>query len=234
MFLWLFCGKGAARCTQSRGLVEKDACVLMAVRSSRSAAMTQVQQLRQRERRRHRRSQALLVVLPLVVVLGLAAGAAFVVRSPSAPTSASGGVQSFTAQRDHVPGAVAYAQTPPAGGKHSATWLNCGIYTQPVPNENAVHDLEHGAVWITYRPGLPAADIARLTALATGQSYLTLSPYPGLPAPVVVSAWGKQLRLTSARDAKLAGFISTYRQSPNAPEPGAPCTGGVGSPAGVR
>lgn len=196
--------------------------------------MTQVQQLRKRERRRHRRSLALLVVLPLVVALGLAAGAAVVVHGEGAPTSAPNGVQSFTQQRDHVQGAVAYRQTPPAGGKHSATWLNCGIYTQPVPNENAVHDLEHGAVWITYRPGLPAADMTRLTALATGQSYLTLSPYPGLPAPVVVSAWGKQLRLTSARDGRLAGFIGTYRQSPKAPEPGAPCTGGVGSPAGAR
>lgn len=206
----------------------------MSARSSHSVAMTQVQQVRRRELRRHRQRRVLLMGGSLFLVFGLAAGATLMVRSGSAPTSTPDGVRSFPEQRDHVQGAVAYAQTPPAGGKHSATWLNCGIYTQPVPNENAVHDLEHGAVWITYRPGLPAADVARLTAVAAGQSYVTLSPYPGLPAPVVVSAWGKQLRLPSARDAKLTGFIKTYRQSANAPEPGAACTGGVGSPAGVR
>lgn len=196
--------------------------------------MAQVHQLRQREQRHRRRHRVLLALLSLVVVVGLAAGVTVAVRTGNGSTSAPNGVQSFTEQSNHVQGAVVYPQTPPAGGNHSATWLNCGIYTQPVPNENAVHDLEHGAVWITYRPGLPAADITRLTARSAGQSYLLLSPYPGLPAPVVVSAWGKQLRLTSANDPRLAGFIQTYRQSANAPEPGAPCTGGVGSPAGVR
>ncbi len=205
----------------------------MSARSSHSVAMAHVQQLRHKELRRHRQRRVLFVGGSLLLVVGLTAGAV-VVRSGNAPTSAPNSVRSFTEQRDHVRGAVAYAQTPPAGGKHNATWLNCGIYTQPVPNENAVHDLEHGAVWITYRPGLPAADIARLTAVATGQSYVTLSPYSGLPTPVVVSSWGKQLRLDSTGDPRLAGFIKTYRQSANAPEPGAACTGGIGSPAGVR
>ena len=82
-------------------------------------------------------------------------------------------------------GTVNYPQTPPAGGDHNPTWLNCGIYTSPVPNENAVHDLEHGAVWITYQPTLAKADIAKLTKFAKGQTYLDLSPYPNLPAPVV-------------------------------------------------
>jgi hypothetical protein len=47
---------------------------------------------------------------------------------------------------------------------------------------------------------------------------------------VVASAWGKQLRLTGAADQRLAAFITSYRQSPAAPEPGAPCAGGIGTP----
>src|SRR5438093_3047791 len=59
---------------------------------------------------------------------------------------------------NHARGPVAYSVTPPIGGDHSARWMNCGVYSQPVPSERAVHNLEHGAVWITYRPDLPAAD----------------------------------------------------------------------------
>ena len=67
---------------------------------------------------------------------------------------------------NHVPGTVDYKETPPVGGEHNPAWLNCGVYDKPVPNENAVHSLEHGAVWIAYRPGLPADQLEILTAVA--------------------------------------------------------------------
>jgi len=43
-------------------------------------------------------------------------------------------------------------------------WLACGVYDEAVRDENAVHDLEHGTVWITHDPGLPADDVERLAA----------------------------------------------------------------------
>lgn len=133
--------------------------------------------------------------------------------------------------RLHVTTPVHYAQTPPVGGPHAPVWLNCGIYAAPVRNENAVHSMEHGAVWITYRPGLPAAQLSILLRDARQwRSYMLMSPYPGLPAPVVVSAWGVQLRLSNAADPRLSEFIHRYRAGPQAPEKGAPCTGGTGSP----
>src|SRR5438445_9799078 len=47
---------------------------------------------------------------------------------------------------DHAPGPVTYSVTPPVGGDHNGTWMNCGAYPRPVPAERAVHNLEHGAV----------------------------------------------------------------------------------------
>ncbi len=58
-------------------------------------------------------------------------------------------------------------------------------------------------------------------------TYTLLSPYPDLPVPVVASAWGRQLRLTGADDPRLVQFVRAYRLGQQAPEPGAPCTGGV-------
>ncbi|MGQ0631523.1 MAG: DUF3105 domain-containing protein [Sporichthyaceae bacterium] len=126
----------------------------------------------------------------------------------------------------HVEGPVQYEQRPPAGGDHAPAWLNCGTYTQPVADENAVHSLEHGAVWITYRPRLAIADLERLLALVP-LDYTVLSPYPGLPTPIVVSAWGRQLALTNPADPRLFEFIRRFRLSSDAPEAGAPCAGGV-------
>jgi len=163
----------------------------------------------------------------ILVALGL--GAAWLVYGRSASTT--GGIMTFSGlARDHVNGPISYPQVPPVGGPHNPVWLNCGIYDQPVPNENAVHSLEHGAVWITYQPNLSAADVAQLRSLVRGHAYVILSPYPGLPARVVASAWGAQLRATSADDPRLTQFIKTYEQGPQTPEPGAPCSGGRGVP----
>ena len=91
--------------------------------------------------------------------------------------------------------------------------------------------MEHGAVWITYRPDLAADQVSALRKLATDQTYVLVSPWPGLPAPVVASAWGKQVRLESASDPRLREFLRQFRESPEAPEPGAACVGGATSPA---
>jgi len=139
------------------------------------------------------------------------------------------GVKTFDYQAgDHRTGALVYAETPPAGGAHNSSWQNCGVYDQPLYNEYAVHSLEHGAVWITYRPDLPAGEIAALKTLVDGRPYTLLSPYEGLPSPVVISAWNAQLPVESASDERLKPFLDKFEQGPTAPERGAACSGGYG------
>lgn len=133
----------------------------------------------------------------------------------------------------HVDTAVDYTMTPPAGGNHAAAWLNCGVYNEPQANENAVHSLEHGAVWVTYDPEVvDAAGLETLRA-ALPSTYVILSPFEGLPSPVVASAWGAQVQLDGVDDERLALFLQKYWQSPSAPEPGAACTGALTGPGRV-
>jgi hypothetical protein len=132
---------------------------------------------------------------------------------------------------NHVTTTVDYAQTPPAGGDHNAAWLNCGVYTEPVPNENAVHSLEHGAIWITYDPALPADEITALEAFAENQNYVLVTPFEGLESNIVITAWGYQLAVDSADDARLPVFLQKYLLNPELAEAGAPCSSGVGTPA---
>lgn len=142
-------------------------------------------------------------------------------------------------EHDHVPGPVTYAVTPPVGGPHNAIWMNAGVYTKPVPNERAVHNLEHGAVWITYRPDLPAAEVQQLVAFVGKQSminegsgqanrYMDLSPWSNndLPSPIVLSSWGYQLRVSSPTDPRMQQFVDKFRHNPTySPEYGAAVDG---------
>lgn len=144
------------------------------------------------------------------------------------------GLRSFPGlTSNHVTGPVTYDQTPPVGGDHSAVLLNCGVYSEPVPNENAIHSLEHGSVWITYDPDRVAADQVTALRKAVPGTYAILSPYKGLPSAIVVSAWGAQVQLDSPDDLRLSNFIAKYRKAQTAPEPGAPCNGGLDGPGKV-
>ncbi|MCW2600188.1 MAG: hypothetical protein JWM02_2017 [Frankiales bacterium] len=149
--------------------------------------------------------------------------------TPGTPTAGS-------LEFQHVLGPVVYSVTPPVGGPHNATWMNCGIYTLPVPSERAVHNLEHGAVWITYRPDLSAAQVKQLTDFVLRQSkpagasnrYMDLTPWKSnaLPSPIVLSAWGRQLKVTSPTDPRMQRFVDAFRTNPTVtPEYGSPCDG---------
>jgi hypothetical protein len=149
-----------------------------------------------------------------------------------APTDPPEGIQDFAGlSRDHTDQPVNYEQDPPVGGPHanSPLWQNCGFYDTPVANETAVHSLEHGAVWLTYNPDLPADEVAVLRDLAS-QSKVLVSPYPGLGDDVVASVWGRQLRIPEFDKGTIEAFVITQKDGPTTPEPGAVCSGGVGTP----
>lgn len=141
-------------------------------------------------------------------------------------------VQTFSGlAQTHTQDPVTYPQTPPVGGPHFPVWMNCGYYPQPVQTELGVHSMEHGAVWITYRPGLAANQVDVLRTLAR-TPYLLVSPWKDatLPSPVVASAWGVQLKADTASDPAVRAFVEKYANGPQTPEKGAPCTGGFGTP----
>jgi hypothetical protein len=126
--------------------------------------------------------------------------------------------------REHVDGPVVYEDTPPIGGAHNEIWQSCqgDVYTVRIASEHAVHSLEHGAVWITYTPGLPAAEVERLAARVRGLDYLLMSPFPDLGSPIALSAWGTSLQVSDAEDPRIDEFIRAHRIRASQ-EPGASC-----------
>ena len=79
----------------------------------------------------------------------------------------------------HREGPLEYDRVPPVGGPHNPAWLRCEVYDSPVPQEFAVHSLEHGAVWLAHAPDLPPAQVQRLAALREldrRREYVLVSP----------------------------------------------------------
>jgi len=206
--------------------------------SARQERRQRLAEVQEAQRRAERRRNRIILAVSVAVGLALVVPTAIVVvkeqrRQAAAEAAAAqpiAGAQVFTdLGATHTTDDVSYDPTPPVGGDHHPAWQNCGFYDVPLVEEHAVHSLEHGAVWLTYDPDLPAADVAVLRRLADRHAFLLVSPYDGLPSPVVASAWGVQVALDGVDDERLEPFLVKYLQGPQTPEPGAPCTGGVGA-----
>ena len=191
----------------------------------------QAASMRAEHKRRMQRTARMRRGVGILAVLAVAGGVGFCVMNERALTNAV--ITATYPAGQHTAGPVTYRETPPVGGLHNVVWQNCGIYEAPIHNEHAVHSLEHGAVWITYRPGLDAAAINRLRTVAA-DDYMLLSPYPGLEAPVVASAWNHQIELEGADDPRLRQFVTRYTNNPSTtPEFGASCSGGTSTTAAM-
>jgi hypothetical protein len=139
-----------------------------------------------------------------------------------------GGVQTFdyAPGQEHVTTPVTYEQSPPVGGPHDGEWADCTgtVYDVQIRQENAVHSLEHGAVWITYDPAVVSGGaLDTLTAFAD-ESGRMVSPNPGQDSPISLQSWNHQLKVDSADDPRIEQFADflTYNQE-FYPEPGASC-----------
>ena len=128
--------------------------------------------------------------------------------------------------RGHTLGTVDYPIHPPAGGDHNPSAAPCGFYTQQlidqyhITDEYFVHTLEHGGVWLAFSPKLSAADVAVLHTFVDQNDDVFATPYKGLDpgVAVVVTAWARQLTLTSVHDPRLKAFYLKYRNGKQAPE----------------
>nr|BFE63018.1 hypothetical protein GCM10020063_075440 [Dactylosporangium thailandense] len=135
--------------------------------------------------------------------------------------------KAMVGQREHVWGPQTYKLSPPVAGNHNPNWQRClgDVYTSQIASEHALHSMEHGAVWITYNPSLPADQVEALAKRVRGNDYMLMSPYPNLDAPISLQAWGYQLKVDNASDKRIDEFIKALRQNATL-EAGTPCSSG--------
>ncbi|WP_327112501.1 DUF3105 domain-containing protein [Streptomyces sp. NBC_01341] len=206
--------------------------------SPAAARRAKLDEARRKERARERRSRVITITAAVVVVAGLVAGGGYLMSEADeqdkaetqAKTSPVTGERSWDKlTQNHVQKPVDYPMNPPVGGDHNPVWMNCDadVYTEAIPKENAVHSLEHGAVWVTYNDKAQDADVKALAERVAKTPYSLMSPVTDQKDPLILSAWGKQVTVKSATDARVAQFFTKYVQGAQTPEPGAACSGGV-------
>ncbi|WP_369270626.1 DUF3105 domain-containing protein [Streptomyces sp. R11] len=214
---------------------------------SNAARKARIEEMRRAERARERRNRILTITASVVVVVGLVAAGVVLVRSqsdadkdeaqrpsdkiPGKFVTGKDGVKTWNKKLSstHVETSVGYPMEPPVGGDHHRAWMNCNgdVYDKELRKENAVHSLEHGAVWVTYTSKAAEADVEALSTKVKQTPYTLMSPDEKQQDPIMLSAWGHQRTVTSASDPNVAKFFEKYVQGEQTPEPGAPCTGGL-------
>ncbi|GAA3396299.1 DUF3105 domain-containing protein [Streptomyces roseoviridis] len=215
---------------------------MAANRSTTADRRARIEEMRRAEQARERRNRILTVGVSAVVVLGLVGFGGWVInkenkkqeQQEAAAKAPIEGEKSWDAKkltRNHVNTPVKYEMTPPVGGDHHPVWQNCNgdVYDKPVSDTNAVHSLEHGAVWVTYNKKAAAGDLEKLKSKVKKTPYSLMSPVDGQSGAIMLSAWGKQVTVDSATDPRVDAFFTKYVNGPQTPEPGAACTGGVGA-----
>ena len=111
---------------------------------------------------------------------------------------------------------VTYQSNPPTSGNHWATPLRDGVYDTEKPDEGAIHSLEHGRVWITYKPDIGQEAIDAIKDALKGQFGIIVNPRAVNETDIALSAWMRldtfNLNEDGTLDTKrILDFIQRYR-----------------------
>jgi len=82
---------------------------------------------------------------------------------------------------------------------------------------------------VTYNDKASKEDVATLKARVEKTKHSLMSPYEDQSAPIVLNAWGNQLKIQKASDPRVAAFFKKFVQGKQTPEPNAYCTNGKSS-----
>ncbi|WP_206344628.1 DUF3105 domain-containing protein [Streptomyces mesophilus] len=213
-------------------------------KNSSADRRARIEEMRRAEQARERRNRLITIGISTVIVVGLVGFGSYLfineqnkqdkadAKAKAAADAPIKGLQEFDAKklgRNHVTKPVSYPQTPPVGGDHNQAWMNCNgdVYDKAIPDMNAVHSLEHGAVWVTYNKQAKDADIKALQEKVKATPYSLMSPVDGQKGALMLTAWGKQVTVDSAKDPRVDSFFAKFVQGKQTPEPGAACTNGL-------
>ena len=111
---------------------------------------------------------------------------------------------------------VTYQSNPPTSGSHWPDPLLDGIYETEKPGEAIVHSLEHGRIWVSYRPDIDQEAIQALKDAVKGQSAIVMTPRAALATDIALAAWTRLDTFNLNEDGtfdknRILDFIARYR-----------------------
>lgn len=110
-----------------------------------------------------------------------------------------------------------YNSNPPTSGPHLVNPADWGVYSNPLQDEQAVHNLEHGGIWITYKDIDDETKAALEQVARANPGSIIMSPRSENDSKIALAAWTRLLKLDSYDEAKILEFIKANKNK--APEP---------------
>jgi hypothetical protein len=196
-----------------------------------------------KERRKNLKKQRSIVPILIMGGIGIAIIGMIVFLVVNATPSAQAAseemgqvIQIPIASRNHIDPSLpppTYNSDPPAGGDHYPTTMPTKFYKESdlaslpqYPVGYLVHNLEHGYVifWYNCQVYQGTCDslmqqIQQVMSQFGGVKVIAF-PWHTINVPVVLTSWGRLLRLSTPDQTVMTQFVQTYRFQ--APEPNSP------------
>lgn len=100
-----------------------------------------------------------------------------------------------------------YNSNPPTSGPHYAQPADWGVYDKELPDEQLVHNLEHGGIWISYKD-MDGDTKTKIQAIATANPGKVIVTQRGKDdAKIVLASWTRLEKMESFDEAKILEFI---------------------------
>ena len=175
---------------------------------------------KEQERLKRVRGRQAKKFLIWIIVLGVIAGLIYwaVVAAGKAEESRPG-EQVTLQEASHIDVGdehEAYNTNPPTSGPHGAA-PDWGVYQEELADENVVHALEHGGIWISYKD-ISDEDIEKLEAIGGRYPNRTVvTPRAANDSNIAVASWGRLMKLDNVDEEAIIDYIK--KNTNRSPEP---------------
>ncbi|MDP3741016.1 MAG: DUF3105 domain-containing protein [bacterium] len=150
----------------------------------------------------------------LLVVAAIAGAGYWVVMYSKKAESNKPGEAIAELGRNHIAVGAEHEQynsNPPTSGSHYEQWAKWGIYEQQLPDEQLIHNLEHGGIWISYKDKDNREIFDQLKDVAEDYSIkIILTHRPENDSPIAVAAWTRLLKMDNFDEKQIRNFIKAF------------------------
>lgn len=155
------------------------------------------------------------VVWTVAALILIAAGGRAIVAYNRYSSDNQPGVLYPEQGREHMAAGTAfqYNSNPPTSGPHAGNDAEWGVYDKELSDDVLIHNLEHGGIWISYKPGINPEIVSKLDAIAKefGRKVI-MAPRAANDADIALAAWTRLDKFSAAEfsEERVKRFIKAY------------------------
>ncbi len=157
-------------------------------------------------------------VITIFIIGSMGYGIVYLATRPEKPAP---GIVFPILGREHIPVGTfhpEYNSNPPTSGSHYAKEAEWGVYQNELPDEQLIHNLEHGGIWISYKPDIDPAIKVKLESIGNNnRGSVVVAPRAKNDSMIAVASWGRLEKLDNFNEVEIINFIDENKN--RSPEP---------------